>query len=66
MVTDTLIPRLLRATEVFELVGMGRSTVYRRIADGTFPRPVAVGGGSVRWREDHLREWLESLPETSE
>src|SRR5688500_4200514 len=31
---------LLRLNEVSQIVGLARSTVYGRMADGTFPRPV--------------------------
>ena len=56
--------RLLRRREVEELVSLGRSSLYRHIERGTFPRPIVLGPRCVRWREDEIREWLESLPHT--
>ncbi len=58
----TTLPRLLRRRQVEELVGMSTSSIYRKVRSGDFPEPVDVGGGTVRWREDELLEWLESRP----
>ena len=40
--------RLLRRREVEEFTGMGRSSIYRLMQDGAFPRPVRVGPTAVR------------------
>lgn len=52
---------LLRLTEVCQVVGLSRSTVYGRMADGTFPRPVQVSERSVRWRSADIAAWLSDL-----
>ena len=54
--------RLLRRREVEEIVGMGRSSIYRQMDLGSFPRPVMVGPYAVRWRESDIRHWVESRP----
>ena len=54
--------RLLRLREVKEITGMGRSTVYRRMQEGDFPRPVKIGPAAVRWRESEVDAWVESRP----
>ena len=28
---------------------MSRSTIYLRVADGTFPKPISLGGRAVGW-----------------
>ncbi len=53
--------RLLRLRAVMESVGLGRSTIYRRMAAGTFPKCVDNGSG-VRWREDEIEAWKVALP----
>jgi prophage regulatory protein len=53
--------RLIRLRDVAFLVGMSRATIYRKIKLGEFPRPVGVGGQSVRWRESVLAEWMSGL-----
>lgn len=56
--------RLLRRSEVESLVGLGTSTIYRRMDAGTFPRPLDLGGGVVRWRETDIAAWIASLEPT--
>ena len=41
---------------------MTRSSIYRLMDSGDFPRPVRVGPTAVRWRESDITGWLESLP----
>ena len=54
--------RLLRRRRVEEITGMTRSSIYRLMDSGDFPRPVRVGPTAVRWRESDITGWLESLP----
>ena len=50
---------LLPIADVIRRVGFGRSTIYARIAAGTFPRPRAEPGtGSVRWLESEVDAWV--------
>lgn len=53
--------RLIRLREVAERVGMSRATIYRKISLGLFPKPVSVGGQSVRWRESDIAGWMAAL-----
>jgi prophage regulatory protein len=43
--------RYLRRSEVERSTGLSRSTIYRRINEGSFPAPYNLGGSCVRWRE---------------
>ena len=40
--------QILRLKDVISKTGLARSTIYARMADGTFPKSVALGGG---WRD---------------
>ena len=51
---------LLRVPEVIRRTGLARSTLYRDIATGTFPRPVKIGVGSVAFEESEVQEWIEA------
>lgn len=55
-------PRLLRLPQVIEITGLGRDTIYRYIRDGRFPRQRRISERSSAWREDEIREWVESRP----
>jgi prophage regulatory protein len=53
---------LLRLRDVKEKTGLGSSTIYRRIADGTFPVPRSLGPNTVRWLQSEIDAWIRSLP----
>lgn len=53
------INRFLRLREVLHRTGLGRSTVYRWMDEGRFPRSVRLGGRSVAWIEHEIDEWLQ-------
>lgn len=52
------VTRLIRLPEVQHRVGLGRSTIYRWMAEGKFPKPVQLGGYSVAWAEDEVLAWI--------
>ena len=43
--TDTI----LRLPAVKTNTGLSRSTIYLRVAQGEFPKPVSLGGRAVGW-----------------
>lgn len=55
---------LLRRKEVERIVGLSRASIYRLIKINTFPRPVALGTGSVRWKQSDIAAWQLSLIKT--
>ena len=57
--------RILRLPEVRHSTGLSRSTIYLRIAEGRFPKPVSLGGRAVGWLEAEVQEWLERRIEAS-
>ena len=50
---------ILRLPVVKQRTGLSRSTIYLRVSEGTFPRPVSLGGRSVGWLESEVQEWLQ-------
>lgn len=51
-------PRLIRIPEVIRRTGMSRRTIYRRVAEGTFPAQVQLGPNMVAWYEADLINWI--------
>jgi prophage regulatory protein len=49
---------ILRLPAVQAAIGLSRSTIYLRIAEGTFPRPVSLGARAVGWLQSDIEEWL--------
>jgi prophage regulatory protein len=43
------------------IVPVSRSTWWRGIRDGRFPRPTKIGPNSTAWRAEEIRELVESL-----
>lgn len=50
--------RILRLEDVLFRCGLSRSTIYRKISEGTFPVQVRVGLNSVGWKESELSRWI--------
>jgi predicted DNA-binding transcriptional regulator AlpA len=40
--------KLIRDTDAAQILGCSKATFWRRVADGTIPKPVKIGGMS-RW-----------------
>lgn len=51
---------LLSIGEVTDRFNLSRSTIYRMINEGTFPRPKRFGAKTVRWSQKDLVNWLRS------
>ncbi len=49
---------ILRLSAVKNTTGLSRSTIYLRIAEGSFPKPVSLGGRAVGWLEAEIQDWL--------
>ena len=60
-VSDLPAARFLRLRDVQHRVGLGRSTIYRWMGEGKFPRPHALGDYCVRWLESDIDEWIASM-----
>ena len=57
--------RFLRLPEVLARTGLSRSTIYVRLDQGRFPRPVSLGGRAVGWIEAEVDEWIRQRIEAS-
>jgi prophage regulatory protein len=51
----------LRLRDVCASLAMSHSTIYRRIAEGTFPAPVRISERSVRWRREDVDAWRTAI-----
>ena len=49
---------LLPMAKVAEHTSLSRSTIYRLMHSGEFPKPVQVSPGRVAWRDSDLADWL--------
>lgn len=51
---------LMRISDVCQMLGIGRSTVYKLLSEKAFPKPVRVGPRSVRWRVELIEAWRDA------
>lgn len=59
---ESAAPLLLRIGVVMRITGLGRSTIYRLMADDQFPSPVRLTKRVVAWRQSDLERWSEARP----
>jgi len=50
--------RIIRLRTVLHRTGLSRSTIYRKMAEGSFPRSVKLGEHSAGWRESAINRWI--------
>jgi len=46
--------RVLRLPDVKALSGLSRSTIYLRVSEGLFPRPIPLGPRMIGWRQSEI------------
>lgn len=52
-------PAFIRIADVLRITALSRATLYRRIADGKFPKPVHLGGRACGWPLHALQAWID-------
>lgn len=50
--------RIIRMKTVLARTGLSRSTLYRKIAEGTFPAQIKISVHGAGWRESAINHWL--------
>lgn len=51
---------ILRRRQVQAKTGLSRSTIYKRMQDGTFPHAISLGGRMVGWRVTEIDQFLQN------
>ena len=62
--------RFIRLPEVMSRTGYGRTSIYRKMDDGAFPKSLKLGGApkdpnefdsrAISWIEEEVDQWIES------
>ena len=50
---------LLKIQKVIEITTLSRSTIYRLVESGKFPRPVKLTTRTIGWLEEEVRDFLQ-------
>jgi prophage regulatory protein len=51
---------ILRRKQVESRTDLSRSSIYKMMDEGTFPKQVSLGARAVGWIENQIDQWLES------
>ena len=61
-----MLTQILRRRQLEEQLGLSRSSIYKMVADGLFPKPIKLGPHAVGWRADDVENWLSEMQEASD
>ena len=50
--------RIIRLKTVLARTGLSRSTIYRKIAEGTFPTQIKISVNGTGWHESDINRWI--------
>ena len=50
--------RIIRLRTVLARTGLSRSTIYRKIAEGTFPAQIKISANGAGWHESEIDRWV--------
>lgn len=50
--------RIVRLKTVLARTGLSRSTIYRKIAEGTFPAQLKISNNGAGWHESDINHWI--------
>lgn len=56
---------ILRLPLVQARTGLSKSTIYLRVSEGSFPKPVSLGGRSIGWVDSEIEQWVAQRIEAS-
>ena len=52
--------RIVRMKTVLARTGLSKSTIYRKIAEGTFPPRIRISINGAGWKESDINRWVEN------
>lgn len=55
--------KIIRLNQVINSTGLGRSSIYKYIADGKFPIPLQLSERCVGWLESEIQQWIKTRVE---
>jgi prophage regulatory protein len=55
---------LQKLLDVKKATALSRSSIYLKMTEGTFPRPVKLGPRAVAWQSSDIQRWIGERPET--
>ena len=53
--------KLIRIGEVSIITTLAKSTIWAKVANGSFPKPIKLGTNVSAWRESDIAAWINEL-----
>lgn len=53
--------RLIPLDAVMQIAGIGKTMIYRKMREGSFPKSCKPGGASTRWSEREVKDWRDRV-----
>ena len=50
--------RILRIGTVLQRTGLSRSTLYRKVQEGAFPKQIKISERCAGWRQSAVEAWM--------
>ena len=58
--------RIIKLPEVMEKTCLSRSSIFAFVKEGTFPKPVKLGGKrAIGWKEEVIDNWIDLITSES-
>lgn len=55
--SSPILDRLLSMADVKLVTSLSRTTIYRMVEAGTFPKPIKIGASRIAWRASIIARW---------
>ncbi len=56
---------VLRMPKTSAKSGLSKPSIYRKVADGTFPKPIKLGKRAIGWLEKDIEDWISNQIEAT-
>ena len=50
--------QFIRLGEVIQITSLSKTSIYRLISEGTFPRQIQIGKRAVVWVRSDINDWI--------
>ena len=51
--------KYVRMSQLTGIIPMSKATIWRKLKDGTFPKPIKLGDRITAWRMEDVQAWLD-------
>ncbi len=60
-----LVDRYVRIKELSNMLGIGKSTIYRSVKDGKFPKQIKLTERTSVWKLSEINDWIDERRKAS-